>query len=56
MAVAPLRRRAGKIEIQEKERKAREEAKKSGEKMKKEITPQEEAERIRILKEAGLLK
>ncbi|MBS3089375.1 hypothetical protein J4461_00665 [Candidatus Pacearchaeota archaeon] len=48
MAIPPRRRRAGKIEIDNKNRLVRKEEK-------KEITPEEEAERIRILKEAGLL-
>lgn len=56
MATPPLRRRAGMIEIKEKQRKAREEAKKQGDAMKKEESSEERAEKERILREAGLIK
>ena len=57
MAVPPLRRRAGMIEIKDKERKSREEAKKKRDSMKKEeITPEEHEERVKKLKELGLIK
>ena len=57
MAVAPLRRRAGLIEIKNKEIKVREELKKRGENMKKqEITPEEHEKRLKLLKEIGVLK
>ena len=56
MAIPPLRRRAGMIEIKEKERKAREEAKKSKEVLKKEVSPEEHETRLKILREMGLLK
>lgn len=57
MAVAPLRRRAGMIEIKERERKAREETRKQRESMnKEEVTKEEHEERIKKLKEIGLIK
>lgn len=57
MAVPSLRHRAGKLEIQEKERKAREEARqKAGNVKKEEITPEEHEARLKLLKELGLVK
>ena len=58
MAVAPLRRRAGMLEIKNKERKLKEELKARGEVAKEEpaVSPEEEKERIEMLKRIGVLK
>ncbi len=57
MAVAPLRRRAGKTDIDNRQRKTREELKKRQEKEKKaEITPEDHEERMEKLRELGLIK
>ena len=57
MAVAPLRRRAGRIEIENKERKIKEEIKSSKENTKEEkISEEEHQSRLDKLKEIGLLK
>ena len=57
MAVPPLRRRVGKIEIDNKERKIKEELNKRLKNEKKEnITPEEHEARIKKLREIGLLK
>ena len=56
MAIAPLRRRAGKIEIQNTERKIREEL--GARKQQREEPPSEEEhnKRVELLKSMGLLK
>jgi len=57
MATPPLRRRAGMIEIKEKERKVREEIRnrRVNEKS-EEISKDEHEERLKMLKELGLVK
>lgn len=52
MAVPPRRRRAGKIDIDNKARGSR----KSLPEEEQEITPEEHEERLKVLKDAGLLK
>ncbi|MEK6850796.1 MAG: hypothetical protein AABX85_04430 [Nanoarchaeota archaeon] len=52
MAVPSSRHRAGKIEIDNKEREAK---KKLAEVKKNEITPEEHEERLQALKDAGIL-
>jgi len=57
MAVPTLRRRIGMIEIENRESKAREAMKKRREReVKNEITPKEHEERLKKLKEIGLIK
>ena len=55
MAVPPSRRRAGKIEIDNKARQIRDELKKR-EVEKREITIEEHEERLKKLREIGLIK
>ena len=52
MAVPPRRRRAGKIEIDNKARKP----KKKGGEEEPVVTPQEHEERLNVLRKAGLIK
>jgi hypothetical protein len=57
MATPPLRRRAGKIDIENRARQIKEELKKREESMAKEkVTPEEHEERIKMLKSIGLVK
>jgi hypothetical protein len=60
MAVAPLRRRAGMIEIKNKERKMREElktrAEEQGEKPAQAVSEEEHKKRLEMLKSLGILK
>jgi len=57
MAVAPLRRRAGLVEIENRQRQIAEELRKREENAKKEeITPEEHEKRINMLKQIGVLK
>jgi hypothetical protein len=57
MATPPLRRRAGMIEIKEKERKAREELRKRRENEKTpEVSEEEHEKRLEMLKSIGAIK
>jgi signal recognition particle GTPase len=57
MAVAPRTRRAGLVDIQNREIKLKEEAKKRAENMKKEqITSEDHEQRLKMLKDMGLIK
>ncbi len=54
MAVPPRNRKAGKIEIDNKERELKEKAKKNNKKT--EVTSEEHEKRLNILKDMGILK
>jgi hypothetical protein len=57
MAVAPRTRRAGRVEIENKEREQREALKKRREnEVKEEISPEEHEKRMSILRSIGVIK